>query len=160
MSAFHYVATVVMPAALSMLPAKMDTPPARAMLLASGLQESGFEHRRQIGGGPAISLWQGERTGGFPLLVEHHATAAIARDLLKRMGYGEPDPSDFFALEHNDIAACLAARLLLYTHPAPLPLTPGDGWAYYLALWRPGKPHRHTWDAFFVQAWEFVEGGT
>jgi len=39
--------------ALAILPAKMDTPQARVMLLAIGLQESEFAHRRQMGNGPA-----------------------------------------------------------------------------------------------------------
>ena len=36
--------------ALALLPAAMNTPQARCMLLAIGLQESRFVHRRQIGG--------------------------------------------------------------------------------------------------------------
>lgn len=157
MSAIAYVADVVIPAAMSMLPARMDSSEARVQLLAIGLQESRLQHRRQLGGGPAISLWQGERGGGFPLLVKHPATRELARGLLERMGYGEPDDSDFWALEHNDIAACLAARLLLWTHPGPLPRDAVNAWAYYLALWRPGKPHRHTWDDFYDQAWAVIE---
>ncbi|OMG90710.1 hypothetical protein [Achromobacter xylosoxidans] len=35
---------------LALLPAAMDTPAARVMLLAIGLQESRFVRRRQIGG--------------------------------------------------------------------------------------------------------------
>lgn len=153
-SALEYVRRQVIPAAMSMLPQRMDSIEARVMLVAIGMQESRFEHRRQLGGGPAISFWQGERTGGFPLLVKHGATAAIARDLLKRMAYGEPDVTDFYALEHNDIAACIAARLLLWTHTKPLPEgNAGEAWRYYIDLWRPGKPHRETWDAFYLDAW-------
>ena len=37
----------------------MDSAKARVMLLAIGLQESRFEHRRQIGG-PARGFWQFE----------------------------------------------------------------------------------------------------
>jgi hypothetical protein len=40
-----------------------DSPKARMMLLVIGLQESRFEHRRQIGG-PAVSFWQVEEGGG------------------------------------------------------------------------------------------------
>ena len=46
--------------ALALLPAAMNTPQARCMLLAIGLQESRFVHRRQIGG-PARGFWQFER---------------------------------------------------------------------------------------------------
>ena len=41
--------------ALALLPAAMNTPQARCMLLAIGLQESRFVHRRQIGGRRAAS---------------------------------------------------------------------------------------------------------
>ncbi len=46
--------------AMALLPARMDTSEARCMLLAIGLQESRFVHRRQIGG-PARGFWQFER---------------------------------------------------------------------------------------------------
>ena len=49
MSAIAYVRQTILPAVLGMLPAKMDSPEARAMLLTIGLQESRFEHRVQIG---------------------------------------------------------------------------------------------------------------
>ena len=42
--------TYTLPAALSLLPPRMDTPLARRYVLAIALQESRFEHRRQIGG--------------------------------------------------------------------------------------------------------------
>lgn len=159
MSALPYVAGVVIPAAFSMLPFQMRAPESRISLLAIGIVESdNFRARRQYGGGPAISFWQGERTGGFPRLVNHPATSDVARDLLRRMGYGEPDESDFYALEHNDIAACCAARLLLWTHPDKLP-GPGErdrARDYYLSLWRPGKPcsvekWAEAWDASLAE---------
>jgi hypothetical protein len=155
-SAFEYVRGVVIPAALSMLPPKMDTPPARAMLLAIGLQESGFKHRRQVGGGPAISLWQGEPGGGMQLVDDHAATRDLMLDVLERMGYDEPGLGSFLASEHNDILACIRARLLLFTHPAPLPREAAEGWRQYLIVWGPGRPRRHTWDAFYERAWEAV----
>lgn len=138
-----------------MLPAKFDSPEARALLVAIGLQESRFKYRRQIGG-PARSFWQAESGGGFRGILFHAATKALARDILTRTGYGEPDESDFQAIEHNDILACIGARLLLYTHPERLPERdePLRGWDYYIHTWRPGKPHFHTWSEFYKQAWE------
>jgi hypothetical protein len=157
-SALAYVHQVVMPAAFSMLPAKMDTPPARVQLLAIGLQESRFKHRRQLGGGPALSFFQGEPGGGMHLVDTHRATRDLMLEVLQRMGYGEPSLGAFLAIEHNDILACVRARLLLWTHPAPLPRDAVNAWAYYLATWVPGKPHPATWNAFYAQAWELVEG--
>src|SRR3990167_5653674 len=138
MSALAYVHKHVIPAALGMLPARLDTPDARAMLLAIGLQESRFQYRRQIGG-PARSFWQAESGGGFRGILFHAETRQLARDILSRTRYGEPDESDFAAIEHNDILACCGARLLLYSHPKPLPKQ-GEteyAWRYYLDTWRP-----------------------
>lgn len=146
MSALPYIAKVVIPAAFSMLPWEMRRPEAKGVILAIGLQESRFKYRRQIGG-PARSFWQAESGGGFRGVLFHTATRDVARDLLKRMGYGEPDESDFAAIEHNDILACCGARLLLWTHPDKLP-GPGEperAWQMYLDTWRPGKPHPETW---------------
>jgi hypothetical protein len=154
MSALPYIATVVIPAAYSMLPFQMRAPESKAMLLAIGLQESRFKYRRQIGG-PARSFWQAESGGGFRGILFHTATKDVARDLLQKMAYGEPDDSDFQAIEHNDILACCGARLLLWTHPDKLP-GPGESeraWQMYLDTWRPGKPHPETWAAFYEQAW-------
>ncbi|MOA63587.1 hypothetical protein D3C78_1893600 [compost metagenome] len=55
------------------------------------------------------------------------------------------------------LAAALA-RLLLWTDPARLPALGevAKSWELYLRTWRPGKPHRHTWDALYAQALEEV----
>ena len=60
------VRTYALPAACSLLPARMDTRAARALLVAIGLQESRFEHRRQIGG-PARGFFQFEAMGSNQL---------------------------------------------------------------------------------------------
>jgi hypothetical protein len=158
MSALSYISKVVIPAAYSMLPYKMRDPESKAMLLAIGLQESRFEHRRQIRG-PARSFWQAESGGGFRGVVTHPATGNTARDLLRRMGYGEPDARDFQAIEHNDILACCGARLLLWTHPDKLtgPSESERAWLMYLDTWNPGKPHPETWSDFYAQAWKELQ---
>lgn len=155
MSAFDYTANVVFPAALKLLPAKMDSTEARAMLLAIALQESRMTHRRQIGG-PAVSLWQFEKGGGVHGVMKHGATRQHISLALRAMAYGETDEIAFAAMEHNDVLACVFARLLLWTHPKPLPKMGGAdyAWTYYTETWRPGKPHRETWDAFYAQAWD------
>ena len=67
--------------ALALLPGKMDNDRARVQMLAMGLQESRFIHRRQLGNGPARGLWQFERGGGVKGVLEHPASAALARDI-------------------------------------------------------------------------------
>lgn len=155
MTTMEYVASVLIPSALRLLPVKMSSLEAKAMLIAIGLQESRFEYRKQVGG-PATGFWQFEVGGGWKGVLTHNASALLARGLLKSLVYGEPDLSDYKAIENNDLLACAFARLLLWTHPRALPARwqADYGWEYYLELWRPGKPHRATWNAFFDQAWE------
>lgn len=157
MNTIEYIANVVIPAAYCLLPTKMNTREASAMLLAIGLQESRFEHRRQIKG-PALSFWQAESGGGFRGILSHPDTRTIARAVLAVMAYGEPDASDFQAIEDNDILACCGARLLLWTHPSPLPAhnNANYAWDYYMNTWRPGRPHQQTWSECFRIAWEAV----
>jgi hypothetical protein len=153
-SAIDYVHEVVIPAAYKMLPAKMEIVNATAMLLAIGLQESRFEFRQQIGG-PALSFWQAEPGGGLSLVFDHPTTRDVVRQVLNRMAYAGLDSRDPHALEHNDILTAIRARLLLWTHPDPLPDAdePDLGWEQYNEIWRPGNPRRETWDAFFADAW-------
>lgn len=143
--------------ALHLLPAKMDSAAARAMLIAIGLQESRLIHRRQING-PARGFLQFEVMGVLGVL-RHPASRDHARDVLIALEYGGADAHDVWeAIEHNDVLAAAIARLLLWTHPKPLPAehSPAEAWEYYLACWRPGKPHPQTWDAFYRTAWEAV----
>lgn len=160
MSALAYVRKQVIPAALGMLPERLDSPAARAMLIAIGLQESRFEHRRQIGG-PARGFWQFELGGGVRgvrgLIFRKTETKQMAREVLAIIGYRDATAEErYAAIEHNDILACLFARILLWSHPKALPAR-GEheyAWEYYIETWRPGKPHRETWDRFYAQAWE------
>lgn len=143
---------------LALLPARMDTPEARVMLLAIGLQESRFVHRRQIGG-PARGFWQFEKgtrasRGGVWGVFLHAASRDHLATLCKaRSVAGDPD-AIYAALEYDDVLAVGVARLLLWTDPKALPPV-GDadaGWALYLRTWRPGKPHPQTWPDLYREA--------
>lgn len=139
--------------ALALLPATMDTPAARVMLLAIGLQESRFEHTHQIGG-PAHSWWQFESGGGVKGVMTHAASMFHAHELCKARGVPFERSRVFDAMEHDQVLAAGMARLLLWTDPKALPPV-GDadaGWALYLRTWRPGKPHPHTWPDLYRQA--------
>lgn len=158
MAATQYISNIIIPGAAKLLPPAFDTPQAHAMLLAIGLQESRFEYRVQVKG-PAQGFWQFESGGGWKGVVNHAQTSAHIATVLKILAYGLPDLSDFYAVENNDILACVLARLLLWTHPKRLPLK-GEhdyAWSYYIDTWRPGKPHRETWDTFYDVAWNMVE---
>lgn len=144
--------------ALALLPAGMDTPAARVMLLAIGLQESRFVHRRQIGG-PARGFWQFEkgthasRGGAWGVFLHSASKDHLAALCRARSVTCDPD-AIYAALEYDDVLAAGVARLLLWTDPKALPPV-GDadaGWALYLRTWRPGKPHPGTWPDLYRQA--------
>lgn len=148
---FDFTLKRTIPAAMSMLPDKMDGREARVMLLAIGLQESRFEYRRQIKG-PARGFWQFEEGGGVKGVLTHHATRDHARAACNALCYSPLQSIVYPALADNDVLACVFARLLLWSHPEPLATTAEDGWKQYLDTWRPGKPHPETWPALFEKA--------
>lgn len=148
--------------ALALLPAKMDTPGAKVMLLSIGLQESRFQYRRQVGG-PARSFWQFEEgtqksRGGVWGVYLHPASSALLMKLCTARGISFKPDAIYSAIENDDVLAAGIARLMLFTDPKPIP-APTDsagGWATYLRIWRPGKPHPETWDALHDQAMKEV----
>lgn len=143
--------------ALSMLPQRMRSAEAIVMLLAIGLQESRLIHRRQIGG-PARGLLQFERGGGVMGVLKFHSTAALAKEVCNKRGVLPYAAEVYHQLEHDDVLAMAFGRLLLWTDPKALPCV-GDvegAWDLYMRTWRPGKPHRKTWDALYTKAAAFV----
>jgi len=146
------------PAAYAILPARMHSTEATALLLAIGLQESRFTYRRQKGG-PARGFWQFELTGVLGVR-NHPDVSGYLQDALRALQYdGASIGRDvYLRLDDNDTLACVCARLLLWTLPERLPRRdqPNEAWRQYMAGWRPGRPHRGTWDAFYTEAWGAV----
>lgn len=146
--------------ALGMLPAKMDTDAARVQMLATGLQESRFEWRHQkttdpYQKGPARGFWQFERGGGVFGVMTHRATKELAQAICKARGVPFDRVLVHARLEFDDVLAAAFARLLLWADSKSLPgvdASHEDAWQCYLRNWRPGKPHRHTWDAYHLAA--------
>lgn len=144
--------------ALALLPPKMTSDEARAMLLAIQFQEDPRQRRRQWPTGPARGLWQFERDGGVIGVLRHHSTREHALNLCWRCGWAGTVAAVYHALDRDDILAAGFARLLLWTLPMKLPAQ-GDveeGWMQYLEAWRPGKERPETWEANFLRAWEIV----
>lgn len=144
--------------ALSLLPARMDSPQARVMMLAIGLQESRFLHTHQIGG-PAHGYYQFERGGGVRGVLRHASSRDHAIKLCAARSVATDAVSAFDAIEHDQVLASGFARLLLWTDPKPLPAI-GDAqgaWDLYIRTWQPGKPHRKTWDDLYRQAVQAVQ---
>lgn len=146
--------------ALHLLGLGMQGDPARAMLVAIALQESRIKHRRQIGG-PAAGFWQFELNGVRGVL-NHPASQPHVHQVLAALSY-PPETwvvgNCHAAIEHNDVLAAAFSRCLLWTLPGRLPRRsdPGEGWRQYIETWRPGRPHRQTWDGLYERAWTAVE---
>lgn len=152
-----YAVKVAIPAAMSVLPKKMDAVNARAMILAIALQESRMAHRLQIGG-PARGFCQFEQGGGVYGVLNHHSTKAIASDVCNLLAY-KPTPAVVYeAIANNDTLAFAFARLLLWTLPASIPTIgqQAEAWRQYLSAWRPGIPHPKTWEWAFTTAHQYV----
>ena len=155
----YYVYKHIIPAALDMLPGRMYSPEAVAMILAIGLQESKFLHRRQVPNGPANGFWQFEKGGGVKGVLTHSSTSSTVKAILTDLRYPTDTESCYQAIRHNDVLACVFARLLLWTVKGRLPLRnePDLAWNQYLGAWKPGKPHPETWDENFYEAWRFID---
>ncbi|MGN6383664.1 MAG: hypothetical protein ACTHMK_13760 [Dyella sp.] len=141
-----------------LLPAKFDGQEARVQLLAIGLQESGFETRRQIGGGPGRSYWQFEQAGGVRGVLTHPATKVYARAVCGLRAVAPVESDVYAAFLSDDLLACAFARLLLWADPSPLPAIGGwqGAWEYYHRNWRPGAYDRGTEEqrAEIQQRWQ------
>lgn len=131
-----------------LLPAKFDGRQARVLLLAIGLQESDFVHRKQIGG-PARSFWGFEQGGGIRGVLEHPSSRPYARAICGLRVVAPVSSDVYAAFLTDDQLACAFARLLLWTDAAPLPAIEdaAGAWAYYQRNWRPGKPRPDDWAA-------------
>jgi hypothetical protein len=153
----NYPIDIVYRAAMQLLPANMDSINARAMLTAIGLQESQFQCRHQIGG-PAHGFWQFEEGGGVRGVLTHPATQPIVLPILRQLRYGDSPAVVYAAIEHNDILACVFARLNLWWLPQALPgpEQAEEGWRQYLDAWRPGRPHPESWPSYYAIAWQTV----
>ena len=159
--------TAIIPA-LGMLDSKLDTPAARAMLIAISAQESGLRARRQMleagkpwwesRPGAANGLFMFERDGGVRGVMRHAAASAIVLPVIDALLYPRDPYAVHEALIHNDVLACVLARALLYSTPdaMPRPNEADKGWAIYLKAWRPGKAHPEAWENNYRTAWEVV----
>ncbi len=142
----------------------LDSPQARHEMLAIALQESGLKHRRQVTStgkedGAAVSWWQFEKGGGCKGVLTHTAVEGRMRAACAAHGVAATPEALWEAMKTNDVLGAVAARLLLYTLPGPLPRASIDGWNQYIAAWRPGKPHKDIWQDNWHTAGRAVHGG-
>lgn len=131
---------------------------SRRLMLAIAMQESGrnldarYQSSPSTSPGPARGWWQFEQGGGVKGVLNHSVSKDLARKVCDHFAVQAHDQAVWRTLEgHDHLAACFA-RLLLLTDPKSLPTTAADGWSYYERNWRPGKPHRETWDGNWTAA--------
>ncbi len=142
--------------AFQLLPAKMDSRPARVILAAIGYQESGYQVRIQYGNGPARSYFQFEK-GGIKGVMLHAASVRLAVSVCEARGVEFNSSAIWKAMETDDVLGAAFARLLMYTDPKPLPDNSADAWEMYSKrLWRPGRPHPDKWPASWAFGLECV----
>ena len=153
-------------------PPSYDSVAVRLLLLTIGLQESRFTSRRQlitkevdgkkalVPEGPAIGFWQFElgnkvSRGGVWGVLNHFRVGPHARAFATALGYAPDAEVVWKAMQTDDVLAAGFARLLLLSDASRVPAV-GDvneAWECYTKrTWRPGKPHRSTWDGFYAQA--------
>ena len=143
--------------ALALLPPKMDSREARVIVLAIGLQESGFTSHVQVlaGGkrGPAHGYLQFEKAG-VAGVMNHPASRLWMVDLCKARNCAFTPEAVWTQIETDDVLAMGLGRLLLWTDPKPLPgiLDTDGAWALYLRTWCPGKPRPKDWPAHHAAA--------
>lgn len=129
--------------ALALLLARMNSPQAEIMILAIGLQESRFTHRRQVRG-PARGFWPFEQGGGVAGVLRNPVSRQHALSVCAARGVQPMAEQVHERLEHDDVLAATFARLLLWTDPGKLP-SKGDvdaAWQLCLRTWRPGAHSR------------------
>lgn len=148
--------------ALALLPPKMDTAEARALIISIALQESRLTERRQRDPGTARGYTQFEKgtTQGIDGVLTHHATSALARRLCQALDVEPTRDGVYAAMEYHDVLCAGFSRLLLWTLPGglPGPSEPWVGWDCYIDAWRPGRPRKDSWETCFRQAWTTVLG--
>lgn len=153
-----FYVSVTVPAALSVLPARFDTPQARLMMLACAGQESGYASRIQTPGGQARSFWQIEKTGMLRGVM-HSAWWPILASVCEQHSIPTDEDTIFEAIAWHDPLAYAVARLGLWMDPNPLPAI-GDvlnAYNTYLRVWRPGKPSWMRWQTVYPAALAVVK---
>lgn len=145
--------TAIAPAIEILGSQRYDSREARVMLLAIGLQETGFATRVQHGNGPGRSFWQFEQ-GGVNGIYGHPRTCDPLMRLASARGVVFTPLAIYRALLSDDVLGAGCARLLLFSDAAALPSAndPLGGWKYYLRNWRPGKPRPEAWPVNYANA--------
>lgn len=151
----------IVPAA-RLLPSVMDSPEARAMVVAIALQETNLRARRQRPSGPGRGFTQFEPgVAAIAEVLQHHATSLKAMQFCQLLCVDPSVNGVYAAVEYHDILCAGFSRLLLWTSRVALPgpNDPESGWTLYVDRWKPGKPRHEDWYDSFSRGWNAVLRG-
>lgn len=158
----------------ALLPSRLDSTAARMWLTTIAQQETNLAHRWQIVDpddwsvkGPARGLLQFEHgslqsRGGVWGVYLHPSTHRLLEAVCERVEVAFVPRAIWDRLDEDDALAVAVGRLLLLTDAYALPDPEDDegGWKMYAErLWRPGKPHRSTWNAYCEASRQALELG-
>lgn len=105
---------------------------ARALLLGTVAQESGFVYLKQLGAGPALGLWQMEPATHDDLWANFLEFQLLLRN--KALALRATEPSATAQLATNLAYACACARLQYLRAPSAIP--GADDVAGLAAYWK------------------------
>lgn len=141
---------IVEPTYACLLPGRFASREASVLLLAIGLQESGFQARQPGRDGAGRGYWRMEQRAVHAVLGTE-STRLTARAVCLLRALAPTDGDVYRGIGHDDMLAFALARLLLWTEGTKLPSVgdadgafrayqrcwPGatsDGWAEHYAL--------------------------
>lgn len=128
------------------------------LLLGTALQESGLVHRRQIGGGPALGLFQCEPASyddTYANYLRYPGRADMLAAVLKLAQRTEWPEADWL-VAHDKFATAIA-RIKYLRSPMPIPDVndiPGMARIYKLVYNGPGAATEHQ----FIDNWHATMG--
>lgn len=127
-------------------------PAARALLLGTAAQESGFAYLRQLGSGPALGLWQMEPATHDDLWTNFLGFQMLLRDKVLALKAAVPVGAPQLATNLGYACACARAQYL--RAPAPLPAANDiDGLAAYWKRYY-NTPQGAGTEAQFLANWQ------
>lgn len=139
------------------------TPVAEELVLATSAHESqGFRYRRQVGGGPALGLWQMEPATRIDIYENYlRYNSVLAEKINGLAGVGTGGSKDYDdALENNDAYACALCRVAYARHERnfPLPDLADDipALGAYWKRWYNSKSGAGTVDQFVADYGRYV----
>ncbi len=137
---------------------------AANLLVGTAYIESKFVYRRQLGGGPAKGLWQMEPNTAKWLAREYlQSRLDLAQTVTLILSSSFPVCREdlfgavntdrlMFGIEHNDLLACVFARLKYLSIPDAIPDTI-KGLAKYWKMYYNGAGDNGLQEEDFVEGW-------